>query len=189
MATIQVSDIQLKKIMNYVTEINKRTSNKFTKKSTVIRAINIFHDHLNESSLNKDYGKMSAVGVNNIAINQLKKAKDKYHKPMYVLASACIEAYFNSLMDLKGANIALVKFKKSEKVYAFYFDSQQMAIQQGDTVKVETRKYYGRHNNSKIVMLNGRVVAIGYEENAKSNHKPVIEIVRKREIGNYSMKN
>lgn len=61
--------------MNYITEINKRTSNKFTKKSTVIRAINIFHDHLNESSLNKDYEKMSVFGVDNIAINQLKKQR------------------------------------------------------------------------------------------------------------------
>lgn len=63
-----------------------------------------------------------------------------------------------------------------------------MTIQQGDNVRIEIRKYYGRHNNSKFVMINGRVVAIGYEENAKSNHKTVIEIVRKRDIGDYSIK-
>lgn len=188
MSSIQVSNVQLKKIMNYVDEINRRTSNKFTKKSTVIRAINIFHDHLNESALNEDYGETSAVGVNDIAIKQLKKAKNKYHKPMYVLASACVKCYFDSLMDFKGANIALIKFKKSEKVYAFYFDSSQMDIQQGDTVRFETKKYYRQDDSSKIVTLNGRVVAIGYEENAEAKHRPVIEIVRKREIGDYTVK-
>ena len=178
MASIQVSDQQLKKLVNYIAEINKKTDKKITKKSIVTQAINIFYDHLNKSVLNKEYGKISAVGVDDIVSQQLKHAKTKYHKPMYVLASACLKSYFDSLMNVKGANIALVKFKQSKKVYAFYFDASQINVQQGDIVKVKTRKYYGQ-NHSKMIMLNGKVEAIGYEENAESKHKPVIEIIKK----------
>lgn len=128
--------------------------------------------------MNKDYGKISAVGVDDIVSQQLKHAKSKYHKPMYVLASACLKSYFDSLMNVKEANIALVKFKQSKKVYAFYFDASQINIQQGDIVKVKTRKYYGK-NHSKIIMLKGKIKAIGYEENAESKHKPVMEIIKK----------
>ena len=179
MASIQVSDQYLKKLMDYIIEINKRTDKKITKKSIVTQAINIFHDHLDESVLNKDYGEISAVGVDDIVVRQLKHAKTKYHKPMYILASACLKSYFDSLMNVKGANIALVKFRQSRKVYAFYFDSSQINVQQGDIVKVKTRKYYGQ-NHSKIILLNGKVKAIGYEENAESKHKPVIDIVYKK---------
>ena len=179
MASIQVSDQQLKELMNYIPEINKHTDEKITKKSIVTQAINIFYDHLNESVLNKDDGEISVVGVDDIVVRQLKRAKKKYHKPMYVLASACLKSYLDSLMNVKGTNIALVKFKQSKKVYAFYFDSSQINVQQGDIVKVKTRKYYGQ-NYSKIIMLNGKVEAVGYEENAESKHKPVIDIVYKK---------
>ena len=40
-----------------------------------------------------------------------------------------------------------------------------MKIQQGDIfLKVKIRKYYGQ-NNIKFIILNGKIEAIGYEEN------------------------
>lgn len=56
-----------------------------------------------------------------------------------------------------------------------------MKVQQGDIVKVKIRKYYGQ-NHSKLITLNAKVEAIGYEENAGKRHKPVIKIIRKWEI-------
>lgn len=171
MATVQISKQQLDEVNQFLSKSNNK---RFTKKSTVSRAVNIFYDHLNTEVLNEEYNDLSIVSIDEINLKQLRRAKEKYNKPMYVLASACVKSYFDSVNGLETANIALVKFKARKKIYAFYFDSDKLNVQHGDTVEVRTKKYY----NDEMMMLEGQVVAIGYEENAENIHKPVLKITK-----------
>lgn len=83
---------------------------------------------------------LSMVSIDEINLKQLRRVKEKYNKPMYMLASACVKSYFDSINGLEKANIALVKFKDRKKIYTFYFDSGKLNIQHGDTAEVRTKK-------------------------------------------------
>lgn len=171
MATVQINKQQLEEINQFVL---KKGNGRTTKKLVVSQAINIFYDHLNEEVLNEEYTSLNVVGIDETGLKQLRKAKKKYHKPMYVLASACVKSYFDSIKGLEKKNIALVKFKAKNKIYAFYFDASKLNVEDGDVVEVKTKKYY----NDEIMKLKGRVIAVGYEENADNIHKPILRIIK-----------
>lgn len=54
-------------------------------------------------------------------------------------ASSCAKSYFDSVNVLEKAKITLVKFKARKKIYAFYFDSDKLHVQNGDVVEVKIK--------------------------------------------------
>lgn len=174
MATIKISKEHLEHIEKYIDKIERKFNKKLSKKHVIEHVINNYHQIIEETMIEKLDDDMTIVSVDNQYIEVLKEDKKRLHQPMYLILNACLNQYFSYGKGIKK-NIALCRFKRHKKIYAFYFDDELLSIKKGNIVKVKSSDLY---NPKKEVNKTVKVMDLAYSEHAKEKYKPVIEIIK-----------
>lgn len=172
MSIIKVSEQHINNIESYIQFIKEKYDKNLSKTQIIKRAIKNYHYIIESDMIHKnDNNEYKMISIDDNSLNLLKRDKQRLGKPMYLILDACL----NQTFDYSGEkNVALCQFKGSSKIYAFYFDNKVMKIHKRDLVKVQTND----QNNNELKECIAKVRALGYVENAKDKHKPVIEVIK-----------